>query len=78
VLVFAPADAAQATTAASAAALAEAGAHVLTPSYHPTLDPLLDPISIIESFYVAAERLSRRLGRDPDAPRLLNKVTRTR
>jgi len=78
VLVFAPADAAQATTAASAAALAEAGADVLTPPYHPTLDPLLDPISIIETFYVSAERLSRRLGLEPDEPRLLSKVTRTR
>ena len=35
-------------------------------------------ISIIETFYVSAERLSRRLGLDPDAPRLLSKVTRTR
>jgi glutamine---fructose-6-phosphate transaminase (isomerizing) len=78
VLVFAPADAAQATTAASAAALAAAGADVLMPRHHPTLHPLLDPISIIETFYVSAERLSRRLGRDPDAPRLLSKVTRTR
>jgi glucosamine--fructose-6-phosphate aminotransferase (isomerizing) len=78
VLVFAPADAAQATTTASAAALAEAGADVLTPRYHPTLNPLLDPISIIATFYVSAERLSRRLGLDPDAPRLLSKVTRTR
>jgi glutamine---fructose-6-phosphate transaminase (isomerizing) len=78
VLVFAPADAAHATTAASAATLAQAEAHVLMPRYHPTLHPLLDPISIIETFYVSAERLSRRLGLDPDAPRLLSKVTRTR
>jgi glucosamine--fructose-6-phosphate aminotransferase (isomerizing) len=78
VLVFAPADAAQATTEASAAALARAEAQVLMPAYHPTLNPLLDPISIIETFYVSAERLSRRLGLDPDAPRLLSKVTRTR
>jgi glucosamine--fructose-6-phosphate aminotransferase (isomerizing) len=48
------------------------------PSYHPTGHPLLDPISIIQSFYVSAERVSRRLGLDPDTPRLLNKVTQTR
>jgi glutamine---fructose-6-phosphate transaminase (isomerizing) len=78
VLVFAPSDAAEATTAESASALAEAQAHVLRPAYHPTLHPLLDPISIIQTFYVSAERLSRRLGLDPDAPRLLSKVTRTR
>src|SRR5262245_14347943 len=65
VLVFAPADAAQATTAASAAALAEAGAHVLTPRHHPTLDPLLDPLSSIESFSVSSELLSRPLGPEP-------------
>jgi glucosamine--fructose-6-phosphate aminotransferase (isomerizing) len=78
VLVLAPSDAAQATTAESAAALAEAHAQVLTPAHHPTLHPLLDPISIIQTFYVSAERLSRRLGLDPDAPKLLSKVTRTR
>jgi glucosamine--fructose-6-phosphate aminotransferase (isomerizing) len=48
------------------------------PPYQPTAHPLLDPISIIQSFYVSAERVSRRLGFDPDAPRLLNKVTETR
>ena len=56
----------------------EAEARVLVPPYQPTSHPLLDPISIIQSFYVSAERVSRRLGVDPDAPRLLNKVTETR
>ena len=38
---------------------------------------LLDPISIIQTFYGAAERISRARGRDPDRPRLLSKVTKT-
>jgi glucosamine--fructose-6-phosphate aminotransferase (isomerizing) len=59
-------------------ALRQAEAKVLTPPYQPTSHPLLDPISIIQSFYVSAERVSRRLGFNPDAPRLLNKVTETR
>jgi glucosamine--fructose-6-phosphate aminotransferase (isomerizing) len=78
VLAFASSDAAAATTAATMAALAKAEALVLTPSYHPTSHPLLDPISIIQSFYVSAERVSRRRGLDPDTPRLLHKVTQTR
>lgn len=78
VLVFQSTDAAAATTATTVAALAQAEARVLVPPYQPTSHPLLDPISIIQSFYVSAERVSRRLGFDPDAPRLLNKVTETR
>lgn len=78
VLVFQSADAAAATTATTVAALARAEARVLVPPYQPTAHPLLDPIAIIQSFYVSAERVSRRLGFDPDAPRLLNKVTETR
>ena len=78
VVVFASGDAAAATTRASVDALRQAEAKVLTPPYQPTSHPLLDPISIIQSFYVSAERVSRRLGFNPDAPRLLNKVTETR
>ncbi|WP_370682543.1 SIS domain-containing protein [Comamonas sp. GB3 AK4-5] len=39
---------------------------------------LLDPISVIQSFYPAAEQLARARGREPDAPRHLHKVTQTR
>ena len=38
----------------------------------------LDPIAAIASFYPVAEALARARGRDPDRPRYLSKVTRTR
>lgn len=41
------------------------------------LHPLLEPILMIESAYLAIEALARMLGRDPDAPRMLRKVTET-
>jgi glucosamine--fructose-6-phosphate aminotransferase (isomerizing) len=39
--------------------------------------PLLEPIVMIQSTYLAVEELARRRGRDPDAPRMLRKVTET-
>lgn len=39
--------------------------------------PVLQPICQIASFYRFAERLSARLGENPDAPTLLTKVTET-
>jgi glutamine---fructose-6-phosphate transaminase (isomerizing) len=78
VLVLAPQDKAAATTAETAQRLRDAGARVITPDYAPTRHPLLDPISLIQTFYLSAERIARRRGRDPDRPRLLKKVTQTR
>ncbi len=43
----------------------------------PPLHPLLDPIVALLAFYPLAEALARRLGRDPDRPPGLLKVTRT-
>jgi len=39
--------------------------------------PLLEPIVMIHRFYRLAEALALRLGRDPDRPRNLRKVTET-
>jgi glucosamine--fructose-6-phosphate aminotransferase (isomerizing) len=39
--------------------------------------PLLEPIIMIQSAYLAIEELARMRGRDPDAPRMLRKVTET-
>ena len=87
VLMFAPEDAALATNQATAARLRAAGAgvHVACAAgadahslgYAATGHPLLDPISLIQTFYGSAERISRARGRDPDHPRLLSKVTKT-
>ena len=38
----------------------------------------LDPIATVQSFYPMVEALARARGLDPDAPRHLSKVTRTR
>ena len=37
----------------------------------------LDPIAVVQAFYPVVEQLARERGRDPDAPRHLQKVTRT-
>jgi glucosamine--fructose-6-phosphate aminotransferase (isomerizing) len=57
--------------------LSEFGATVKIAPFAETMSPLLDPLSIIQSFYVFVERLARKLGRDPDRPKLLPKVTIT-
>lgn len=77
VLVFAPNDLALQTTRAAGERLKEAGALILQPMLRETLHPALDPISMIQSFYLSAERIARMRGRDPDKPRLLKKVTET-
>ena len=40
--------------------------------------PALAPIAMIHRFYLLAEAVSRKLGRDPDNPKNLRKVTETR
>ena len=87
-LVLAPRGPAQAGLLELAARLRERGASVLlaappgTPGAQlpiaPTADPELDPISALQSFYVMVEALARARGLDPDSPRHLSKVTRTR
>lgn len=87
VIAFAAADAAEASVAETADALAARGARVFavsnrvtraTPLPHVrTGNPLTDPIAAIVSFYGMVETVARRRGIDPDAPRHLNKVTET-
>ena len=84
VLVFSPDDAARQTTAEATAKLSAAGARVFATDngaglpYAATGHPHLDPVSMTLTFYLAAERIARARGRDPDRPRLLKKVTETR
>ena len=87
VLLLSPSDAASVTNQMTANRLQSAGARLYCVSkdsrlpnhldFQPAHHVLLDPISIIQTFYGAAERISRARGRDPDRPRLLSKVTKT-
>jgi glucosamine--fructose-6-phosphate aminotransferase (isomerizing) len=86
-LVFAPRGPAQAGLLALADAMRARGARVLlaAPAGTPGSElPIvasgsvdLDPISMVQSFYMLVEAVSRARGFDPDQPRHLNKVTRT-
>jgi glucosamine--fructose-6-phosphate aminotransferase (isomerizing) len=82
VLAFSPNDAARPLTRSALGRIRAAGARVLAVEqdglpYAETGHPLLDPISMILTCYLAIERLAVSLGRDPDKPRLLKKVTET-
>jgi glucosamine--fructose-6-phosphate aminotransferase (isomerizing) len=87
-LVFAPRGPAQAGLLAMAGQMRQRGARVLlaAPPGTPGAElPLittghadLDPVVAIQSFYVMVEALARARGHDPDRPRHLSKVTRTR
>ncbi|WP_375289507.1 SIS domain-containing protein [Qipengyuania sp.] len=91
ILAFAPADEAAQGFAERLAAFAERGAKVIAAGSEDTTapaairlpiagskDPAVTSIGMIASFYRLAEALARRLGRDPDDPPFLSKVTRTR
>ena len=88
VLVLAPDGPAQAGLLDLAGRLRERGAQVLlaAPATRPgaqlpivpTGEPDLDPLSALQSFYGMVEALAVARGLDPDRPRHLSKVTRTR
>ena len=87
-LIFAPRGPAQQGLLAVAESMRERGAEVLLAAPKGTAGanlPLmetaaedLDPIAAIQSFYPMVEALARSRGFDPDKPRHLNKVTRTK
>ena len=87
-LVFAPRGPAHAGLLLLAAQMRERGARVLlaapagTPGCDLPLAPTghadLDPIGAVQSFYRMVEALARARGLNPDQPRHLSKVTRTR
>lgn len=86
-LVFIPDDKSRAGVFDTVGRLRDGGAEVwcvvsdVPQSYHlasPSAPhPALTPICQAVAFYVFVERLSRRLGNDPDRPHLLRKVTQT-
>jgi glucosamine--fructose-6-phosphate aminotransferase (isomerizing) len=88
VIAFVPSDAARQGMLPTLAALENAGATVIAIEAGGTDDAhrlatakveatLLEPIVMIHRFYRLAEALARKLGRDPDRPRNLRKVTET-
>jgi glucosamine--fructose-6-phosphate aminotransferase (isomerizing) len=82
VLVYAPADAAQATTREAVQKMRRAGADVRVVEdgglpFATCGHPLLDPLPMVQTAYLEIERVATALGRDPDRPRLLKKVTET-
>ena len=88
VIAFVPSDAAREGMLPALTTLAQAGATVITieasgadEAHHlatAKVDAkLLEPIVMIHRFYRLAEALALRLGRDPDRPRNLRKVTET-
>ena len=82
VIAFVPEDAAAAATRTAIDRMTAAGARVLVVgggglSFAPAGHPLLDGISMIQTAYLAIEQVAQALGRDPDHPRHLKKVTET-
>jgi glucosamine--fructose-6-phosphate aminotransferase (isomerizing) len=88
IIAFLPSDAAREAMLATLARLAEMGATVIAIEVDGADHAhrlavarveatLLEPIVMIHRFYGLAEALARRLGRDPDRPRNLSKVTET-
>ena len=82
VLVYSPGDQSRPSTVEAIAKMRRTGANVVViegegVSFESTRHALLDPVSIIQTAYPCIERVARSLGRDPDRPRLLRKVTET-
>jgi glutamine---fructose-6-phosphate transaminase (isomerizing) len=88
VVAFVPSDEARDGMLVTLAQLADAGAKVIAIEAGGEDDAdrlaaakiettLLEPVVMIHRFYRLAEALSLRLGRDPDRPRNLSKVTET-
>jgi glucosamine--fructose-6-phosphate aminotransferase (isomerizing) len=87
-LIFATRGAEQASLLQLAADMRQRGAKVLLAAPDDIAErdltlsradhPALDPILAIQSFYVMAAALAVARGLDPDQPRHLSKVTRTR
>jgi glucosamine--fructose-6-phosphate aminotransferase (isomerizing) len=88
IIAFVPSDAAREGMLATLARLADAGATVIAIEAGGADEAhrlavarveatLLEPVVMIHRFYRLAEALALRLGRDPDRPRNLHKVTET-
>ena len=82
VFAYSPEDPSRGLTQEAIGKMRKAGASVLVAengglAYASTGEPLLDPIAMIQTAYLAVEKIAQARGRDPDRPRLLKKVTET-
>jgi glutamine---fructose-6-phosphate transaminase (isomerizing) len=81
ILCYAQNDQARKGTHDAIARLRRVGAHVMVAGddlpIAPGSHPLLEPILMVQSAYLAIEQLAVALGRNPDKPRHLHKVTET-
>lgn len=82
VLVYSPNDQSRETTRMAVRKMRMTGAEVRVVGddglpFAPTGHALLDPISMIQTSYRFIEVTAQKLGRNPDRPRLLKKVTET-
>ena len=82
VLAYSPDDLSRVSSRDALAKIAATGASVIAVeedglAYARTRDALLDPISMVQTAYRFVEATAQVLGRDPDRPRLLKKVTET-
>lgn len=82
VLAFAQNDAARVGTQAAIAKMRHTGARVVSIGgggllHVEALHPLLHPILMIQTAYLAIEQVAQQLGRNPDQPHNLKKVTET-
>jgi glucosamine--fructose-6-phosphate aminotransferase (isomerizing) len=88
VIAFAPQDAAREGMSETLRRLAGMGANIIVVDVAPSAQsalivppadhPLLTPVVMIHRFYSLVEACARALGRDPDNPPHLRKVTETR
>jgi glutamine---fructose-6-phosphate transaminase (isomerizing) len=82
ILAYSPNDQSHSFSQAAIAKLRRTGASILVAeqnglSYAQTGQALLDSISMIQTAYLAIEKIAQARGRDPDHPRLLKKITET-
>ena len=82
ILAFSPNDAARHTASEALARIRKIGAAVHAVEeggmhFISTGHAMLDPISMVQSAYLNIEALAQTLGRDPDRPKQLSKVTET-
>jgi len=82
VVAFSPDDQSRASSREAIERIRRTGADALVVEqgglpFAATGHPLLDPIAMIQTAYLAIERVAQARGRDPDRPRLLKKVTET-